>query len=320
MRIAGAEVRGINSVGRRHAGVNPSRRPSGGKQVRSDIFTRLREGDIIVADGAMGTMLQVAGKPPTVSPEGWLLEQPAAVLGVHRAYVEAGAGMILTATFGATRTRLDHSGLGERVTEINRKAVKIAREAAAGRAFVAGDIGPIGELLAPLGTTTYSQAVGIFAEQAAALTEADLLCIETMADLNEVRAAVEGVQEAASGIPVLVTLSFDSGGRTNMGVRPEEAAEVLSSLGVAAFGANCGATLEMTEMAIAKMHEVAPDVPLVAKPNAGKPRLANGETIYDATPEDMVAFAHRVVALGVRVVGGCCGSTPTHIAAIAAAL
>ena len=285
-----------------------------------DVLSRLRDGEIIVADGAMGTMLQVAGKPPTVSPEGWLLEQPTAVLGVHQAYVEAGAHMILTATFGATRTRLAHSGLDGRVSEINRKAVEIAREAAAGGAYVAGDIGPLGELLAPLGTMTYSQAVAVFAEQAAALIEADLLCIETMADLNEVRAAVEGVREAGNEVPILVTLTFDSGGRTNMGVRPEKAAEVLLSLGVAAFGANCGATLEMTEGAIARMHEVAPEAPLVAKPNAGKPRVVDGETVYDATLEDMMAFARKYVELGARVVGGCCGSTPAHIAAIAAAL
>lgn len=285
-----------------------------------DILSRLRYGDVIVADGAMGTMLQAGGQPAGVSPEAWLLERPAAVLGVHRAYIEAGADLILTSTFGGTRTRLEHSGLGDRVAEVNRRAVDIAREAAVGRAYVAGDIGPIGEMLAPLGTMTYEEAVAVFAEQAAALVEADVLYVETMGDLNEVLAAVEGAQQAGNGIPVFVTLSFDSGGRTNMGVSPEQAAEALCPLGVAAFGANCGATLEMTEGAIARMHEVAPDVPLIAKPNAGRPQIVDGQVTYDATPEDMEAYARRFVALGARVVGGCCGSTPAHIAAIAAAL
>ena len=293
-------------------------RPPGGKEVSLDILSRLRDGDVIVADGAMGTMLLATGQPTGVSPEGWLLERPAAVRSVHRAYVEAGADLILTSTFGGTRTRLERFGLGGRVKEINLKAVEIAREAAVGRAYVAGDIGPTGEMLAPLGTMTYEEAVEVFSEQTAALSEADALYIETMADLNEVLAAVEGAQQAGNGIPVFVSLSFDSGGRTNMGVSPEQAAEALRPLGVAAFGANCGATLGMTEGAIVRMHEVAPDVPLIAKPNAGKPRIVDGQVVYDATPEDMAAFARRFVALGARVVGGCCGSTPAHIAAIAA--
>ena len=289
---------------------------------RADILSRLRSDRVIVADGAMGTMLQEAGLPIGASPEGWLLENPAAVCGVHRAYVEAGAGLILTCTFGGTRTRLERGGLAERVAEVNRRAVEIAREAAGSEAYVAGDIGPMGEFLAPMGKITYEQAVEVFAEQAAALVEAgvDVLYIETMSDLNEVRAAVEGAQKAGPGVPVFATLSFDSHGRTNMGVRPEQAAETLLALGVDAFGANCGATLEMTEGAAAKMHEIVPQIPLVVKPNAGKPHMVGREVVYDATPEDMAEYARRFVALGARVVGGCCGSTPAHIAAIAAAV
>jgi len=241
---------------------------------------------------------------------------------VHRAYVEAGADLILTCTFGGMRTRLEQSGLAERIAEINRRAVEIAREAAGDRAYVAGDIGPMGEFLAPLGKITYEQAVEIFAEQAAALAEAgvDVLYIETMSDLNEVRAAVEGARQAGPGLPVCATLSFDSHGRTNMGVRPEQAAETLLEMGVDAFGANCGATLEMTEGAVAKMHETAPQALLIAKPNAGLPHMVGEEVVYDATPEDMAEYARRFVALGARVVGACCGSTPAHIAAIAEAV
>ncbi len=290
--------------------------------MNKDILTRLQSDSVIVADGAMGTMLQAAGLPPGASPEGWLLDNPDAVRDVHRAYVEAGANMVLTCTFGGTRARLERSGLAERLAEINRRAVEIAREAAGDEVYVAGDIGPLGEFLAPLGKMTYEQAVAIFAEQAAALAQAgvDVLYIETMSDLNEIRAAVEGAQQAGLDIPVFATLSFDSHGRTNMGVRPEQAAEMLVSLGVAAFGANCGATLEMTEGAVAKMHAIAPQALLIAKPNAGKPRLVEQEVVYDAMPEDMAEYARKFVALGARVVGGCCGSTPAHIAAIAAAV
>jgi 5-methyltetrahydrofolate--homocysteine methyltransferase len=287
-----------------------------------DILSRLHSGRVIVADGAMGTMLQAAGLPIGTSPEGWLLENPDPVRDVQRAYVDAGADLILTCTFGGTRARLEKSGLGERVAEVSQQAVKIARQAAGEKAYVAGDIGPMGEFLAPLGQVTYEQAVKIFAEQARALAEAavDVLYIETMSDLNEMRAAVQGARQAGPGLPIFATFSFDSHGRTNMGVRPEEAAEALLVLDVDAFGANCGATLEMTEGAVAKMHELAPQASLIVKPNAGKPRLVGEDVVYDATPEDVAEYARRFVALGARVVGSCCGSTPAHTRAIAQAV
>jgi len=282
----------------------------------------LESGRIIVADGAMGTMLQAAGLPIGMSPEAWLLENPDAVMSVHRAYVEAGAELILTCTFGGNRVRLERSGLSARVAEVNRRAVEIARSAADGRACVAGDIGPLGELLAPLGKLTCEDAVMIFAEQARALAEAgvDLLYIETMADLNEARAAVEGARQADDRIPITVTLSFDKHGRTNMGVRPEQAAEALLKMGVAAVGANCGHSLEMTLEALEKMHAYAPQAALIAKPNAGLPRMVERREVYDATPEVMADYALKYIAAGARIVGGCCGSTPEHIRAIARAV
>lgn len=297
-----------------------------------NIQLRLENGPVLVADGAMGTMLQDAGLPIGGAPEAWLLENPEAVQGVHQAYLDAGADLILSCTFGGTRARLKQARLADRVAEVNRRAVEIARAAvaAAGRAaYVGGDIGPLGEFLAPLGTLTYEQAVEIFAEQASALVEAgvDVLYIETMADLTEALAALAGAQQAAQQapagrehIPIFVTMSFDSHGRTNMGVRPEDAAEQLQARGATAFGANCGLTLEMTEDAVAKMHETAPRAYLIAKPNAGLPHMVGDEVIYDATAADMAAYARRFVELGARVVGGCCGSTPAHIQAIAAAV
>lgn len=287
--------------------------------MESSFLTRLQSGDVIVADGAMGTMLQAAGLPGGVAPEGWLLDNPDAVRGVHRAYIEAGSELILTCTFGGSRTRLAQYDLGHRVSEINRRAVEIARQAAGDEAYVAGDIGPLGVFLKPLGELSYDEAVEIFAEQAAALAEAgaDVIYIETMSALEEVEAAVEGALQVANGVPVTATLSFDAHDRTNMGVRPEEAATALLERDVSAIGANCGATLDMTLRAAEKMHQVAPDTPLIVKPNAGKPRLVGDDVVYDATPEDMSRYARKFVALSARIVGGCCGSTPEHIAAIA---
>lgn len=284
---------------------------------------RLKAGPPLVADGAMGTMLQAQGLPAGRPGEAWVLERPEAVAKVHQAYLDAGARLILTCTFGGTRARLERAGLADRVAEVNRRAVEVARQVAQDRAFVAGDIGPLGELLAPLGTRTYEEAVGLFAEQAEALAEAgvDVLYIETMSSLEEARAAVEGARRVAPELPLTVTLSFDSKGRTSMGVRPEEAAKMLSELGVAAFGANCGKSLEMTEEALRRMREAAPQAILIAKPNAGLPRMVEGRIVYDADPATMADFARRLVAeLGVRIVGGCCGSTPDHIASIAQAV
>jgi len=287
-----------------------------------EILSRLEGGRAIVADGAMGTMLQAAGLPTGTPPEAWLLENPDAVRDVHLAYLEAGSELILTCTFGGTRARLERKGLGSRVAEVNRRAVEAAREAVGDRAYVAGDMGPLGQFLAPLGPLSHEQAVEIFAEQAAALVAAgvDLLYVETMSAMEEMRAAIEGARRAGGSLPVFATFSFDHHGRTNMGVSPEQAAEAFLELGVNAFGANCGATLEMTEGAVAAMHEAAPEALLIAKPNAGVPHMVGREIVYDASPEDMAEYARRFVALGARVVGGCCGSTPAHVAAIAAAV
>jgi 5-methyltetrahydrofolate--homocysteine methyltransferase len=290
--------------------------------VKENILSRLQSGRVLVADGATGTMLQAAGLPTGWPPERWVLENPDPIRDLQRAYVEAGSDLIIACTFGANRVRLERVGLADRIVEVNGRAVQIAREAAGDQTYVAADIGPTGKLLAPIGKMTYEQALEIFAEQAAVLAQAgvDVLYIETMSDLNEMKAAVGGAQQAAPDIPIFATLSFDHHGRTNMGVKPEQAAEVLQALGVAAFGVNCGETLEMTEEAVAKMHEAAPKAPLIAKPNAGKPRMEGREVVYDATPEDMAEYAKKLVALGARVVGGCCGSTPEHIQAIAQAV
>jgi 5-methyltetrahydrofolate--homocysteine methyltransferase len=287
-----------------------------------DVISRLRSGRVIVADGATGTMLLAAGLPAGTPPERWVLENPGPIRDLQRAYVEAGSDLIIACTFGGNRARLEHSGLADRLVEVNQRAVQIAREAAGGEAYVAADVGPTGEMLAPIGKMTYEQALAIFAEQASVLAGigVDILYIETMSDLNEMKAAVEGLKKGGGDVPIFASFSFDHHGRTNMGVKPEQAAETLQALGVTAFGANCGATLEMTEGAVAKMHEAAPQAALIAKPNAGRPHMEGRQAVYDATPEDMAEYALKFVALGAHVVGACCGSTPAHIAAIAAAV
>jgi len=288
----------------------------------SDFLSRLQGAGVLVADGAMGTMLQQAGLPRRVPPERWNLENPAAVRQVGQSYVEAGAQLILTNTFGGSRIRLNKDQLGERVREINQAAARLAREAAGGRALVAGDMGPTGDLLAPVGPLDYAQAVEAFAEQAAALAEAGVaaLLIETMSDLKEARAAVEGARRATS-LPLLVTFSFDTHGRTMMGLKPAQAAKDIWALGVAAVGANCGRTLSETLAAIQQMRQAVPEATLMAKPNAGLPHVeGENELVYDVTPEAMADYALKFSAERVKIFGGCCGSTPAHIRAVAAAL
>ena len=282
---------------------------------------RLSKERILIADGATGTMLQKAGLPPGVSPECWNLERPEAIRALHQAYVEAGADLILSNTFGGSRLRLEKAGLGGRVREINLAAVKLAHDVAGEKILVLGDIGPTGRMLKPLGDLAIEEARAAFAEQAAALAEGrvDAIIIETMSDLKEALAAVEGAKQATN-LPILVSMSFDTHGRTMMGVKPEEAAAKLWGLGVDVIGANCGRSLTETLEAIRKMRDAVPKATMMAKPNAGLPHEENGESIYDVTPDVMAEYALKFVAHGVRIFGGCCGSTPEHIRAIVGAL
>ena len=287
-----------------------------------DFLARLKQPGVLISDGATGTMLQKAGLPRRVPPERWNLENPAAVRQLCRSYVEAGAEMVTTNTFGGSRIRLKRDGLEAQVAEINRAAVRLAREGAGDGVLVIGDIGPTGELLSPLGPLSYADAVSAFAEQAAALAESgvDLLAIETMGDLQEARAAVEGARQA-SALPVLVTFSFDTRGRTMMGVKPGDAAQAIWPLGVAAVGANCGRTLSETLTAIEAMRQAVPEATLIAKPNAGLPRVEDdGAAVYDVTPEIMADYALKFAGQDVKIFGGCCGSTPAHIRAVAGRL
>jgi len=280
---------------------------------------------VILADGAMGTMLFEAGLQFGDPPERWNLEVPERVRAVHRGYLEAGARLILTNTFGSNRFRLGLHGLENRVAELNLAGALVARaevDAVASGALVAGDIGPSGTILAPLGETTFDEAAAGFAEQARALIKGgvDVVWIETMSDLEEMRAAVEGVRQVSPGFPILTTMTFDTRGHTMMGVSPEQAVTSLRSWGADAIGGNCGNGPEEILGVLQKMHAAAPEVVLVAKANAGVPTLVQGRAVYGATPEMMGDYARAAAGLGARIIGGCCGSTPAHLRAMAEAL
>lgn len=278
----------------------------------------------VLFDGAMGTLLQDRGLADGAPAELWNLENPDAVRTAHAAYAEAGARVLTTNSFGGTRPRLDMHGLGDRAGEANRTAAQLARSVADEHGLlVAGGLGPTGELLAPLGTLTQADAQALFAEQVAALVEGgiDLVLVETLSDLGEAEAALAAVREVAPDLPVAVTMSFDTNLRTMMGVRPGDAVTHLTAAGADAVGANCGRGPEEMETIAAQMVQARNgDVLLVAQSNAGLPQVVGDHFEYDADPGDLAVHAIRLVELGVDLVGGCCGSTPAHIAAMSASL
>ncbi|MGB2955385.1 MAG: betaine--homocysteine S-methyltransferase [Anaerolineales bacterium] len=284
----------------------------------------LQEGKPILLDGAMGTMLMEAGLESDDSPEEWNALHPNKVRGIHREYIRAGSRIILTNTFGGTSVRMETHGLGERVIELNRKAAENARaeaDAAPHPVLVAGSMGPTGQLLEPLGTLSISEAEKSFAEQAAGLAEGgvDLFWVETMSDLSEVKAAVVGIR-SVSQLPVAATMSFDSHGHTMMGVSPEQAVKELGEMNVQLLGANCGTGSDELIEAIKKIRSANPDLPIIAKANAGVPKMVGTEVVYDGSPEVMAAYAVDVWKEGATLIGGCCGSTPVHVRAMAEAL
>ena len=251
----------------------------------------------------MGTMLFASGLEQGGSPELWNVEHPERVAAIHRGYLEAGAQLLLTNTFGGTRHRLALHNLHSRVAELNSAAAKLLREAVAesGKAaLVAGDIGPSGGVMLPYGEMSFEDARDAFAEQAQALVDGgvDLIWIETMADLEEMRAAVEGVRQASQEIPIIMTMTFDTHGRTMMGVTPEKAVVALAGYGAVAVGGNCGNGPEEIIAVVEKMHAASPGTILVAKANAGIPELVAGRPVYRANPAMMADYARQVYAAG----------------------
>ncbi|MBK7897062.1 MAG: betaine--homocysteine S-methyltransferase [Candidatus Promineifilaceae bacterium] len=280
--------------------------------------------DYLIADGGMGTMLMAAGLEQGDPPEMWNVLHPDRIRAVHRGYVEAGAQIILTNSFGGTSFRLKLHKLQDRAFELNKAAAELARaeaDAADHPVVVGGSLGPTGEIMEPVGAMKYADAVAAFAEQAAGLAAggADVLWIETMSDISEVRAAVEGCRESTN-LPVVATMTFDTNGRTMMGVTPVQAFTELSAMNLIALGGNCGNGPEEIEGVIQAMYAANQEFPFVAKSNAGIPEYLHGHLHYNGTPEVMAEYAVKVRNYGARIIGACCGSSPAHVAAMRNAL
>jgi 5-methyltetrahydrofolate--homocysteine methyltransferase len=285
----------------------------------------LRDQPIILADGAMGTMLFAAGLVSGQSPELWNVEYPDRVQAIHRGYVEAGTQLILTNSFGGNRFRLVQHGLEARLHELNRAAAENARQVADSArqlVLVGGSIGPTSRMLEPFGDLSIEEAIQAFTEQAKALQEGgiDYFQVETMSDLKEAEAAIHGIRHV-SDLPIIATMSFDTKGRTMMGVKPADASRRLIELGATVIGANCGTGPDEMIRSIEQMAAATPEAVLLAKSNAGVPKEnADGSLTYDGTPEIMANYAVMIRDKGARIIGACCGSSPEHIQAMREAL
>lgn len=289
-------------------------------RLRREQFKTLARKRLLLLDGAIGTLLQNEGLPPGEPPDGFNLYNPGAVRAAHAAYVAAGADIILTNTFGATRRRLEPYRLASRADEINRAAVALARDAAGEKAWVAGDIGPLGEYPEPLGEVPFDDAYRDFYRQARALAGGgvDLIVVETMSDVREAKAAVVAARAAFDG-PIIAFMTFEDGGRTVTGTPPDVAAVTLVAAGADAVGANCSVGAREL-VPVVRAIAAAVDVPVCAEPNAGLPTLVAGKTVFKQTPAQFASWAGKLAAAGAAIIGGCCGTTPEHVRAAAAAI
>lgn len=274
---------------------------------------------VLIGDGAMGTMLVQKGLPPGECPELWMLDNPDKVREIHREYLDAGSQVIQTNTFGATSLKLAEYNASSRVEEINITAARLVREAVGTKAFVAGIVGPTGQLPYPLGNISWLDLVDVFARQVEALEKGgvDLIFLETFSDLGEIRAALYAAKQFTH-LPVACSLTY-SKGRTLTGTTPEVAAAVLSAMGADLVGANCS-TGPAELLDIMKAYKSATNLPLLVEPNAGIPELIGGKTVFKETPQEMAMFMEPFRSIGVNLIGACCGSTPAHLKAMSEAL
>lgn len=288
------------------------------------LLDKLKAGRPLVSDGGWGTLLQEAGLEIGECPELWCLTHHLEVLKIAADYVQAGADMIETNSFGGTRFKLEHFGLADCVQEINRTAAEISREAAGKDRAVLGSIGPTGKLLL-MGDVTEQELYDAFREQALALEAggADAVCIETMSALDEIEQAIKAVREN-TGLDIAATMTFERNTRgeyrTMMGVSPEQAAEACLAAGADIIGTNCGNGFDRMVDIVQALRAAAPHTPILVHANAGMPRTEGGRTVFDTTPEDAAGQVPALLAAGANIIGGCCGTTPKHIAAIAAAV
>ncbi|HEY3318493.1 MAG TPA: homocysteine S-methyltransferase family protein [Coriobacteriia bacterium] len=280
-----------------------------------DLLKRLT-GEVLVVDGAMGTMLQRAGIPPEQCPEQLNVTNPELILQLHRDYVLAGADCVSSNTFGGTRAKLDEYGLGDDVVELNRAGMRLAKRS--GATHVLADVGPCGLVMEPIGEARFDDVFALFAEQIAALAaeNPDAIALETFTDIAEVRCALLAARSVAPELPVIASVTFGGDGRMPLsGTTPEAAAVILEACGAAIVGMNCGLGPEQMLPLVERM-AAATALPLVVQPNAGLPRLVEGKTVFPGTPDEMGAHASRFVDSGAVLVGSCCGSSPSFTGAI----
>lgn len=295
---------------------------------RKSLRERIGQG-VFLLDGAMGTQLFARGVEVGACNDYLNVKSPDVVCEVHRAYLDAGSDAVLTNTFGANRVALKRYGLADQAQRINQAGARIARRAAGGKKYVLGDIGPCGEFLEPLGALKAQELKDAFAEQARALLAGgvDGLIIETMTALDEIVVAIEAAKSVCGDLPLFASMSFDKAGddfKTMMGVDVTGAVGKIVSLGVDAVGFNCGtATLdeyvELAERLVAAASSASDEVLVLAEPNAGKPELVDGKAVYVVLPGDFAAAAKKIHLAGVNIIGGCCGTGPAHIEAVAKA-
>lgn len=268
---------------------------------------------ILIIDGAMGTLLMEAGIRPEEGFDLQNIKHPDVIRSIHKKYIDAGADIIETNTFGANRIKLKDYGMENEVARINSLGVEIALQAANGKAYVCGSIGPLGKLIEPLGKVSFDEAADVFAEQAVAMEKAGAHCvsIETISDLQEMRAAVIGIKAKAS-IPIIASLSYDDNGLTVFGTSPEAAVITLEALGIDIISANCSTGPEAM-LKIAKRLLAVASVPVMVMPNAGMPVIENDKAIYKMTPVKFASYAKKFAQMGVAIIGGCCGTKPEHI-------
>ncbi|MDH4006738.1 MAG: homocysteine S-methyltransferase family protein [Desulfuromonadales bacterium] len=276
-------------------------------------FLKAITGRVLILGGAMGTLLQERGLSPGGCPEEMNRNAPDTVIGIHAEYAEAGADILIANSFGGNRVKLANYNLGNAVDELNRRAVALARKAAPAGVFVGGSVGPTGRFVEPVGDAGFDEMIDIFAEQISSLAGAgaDLISFQSFLDIRELRAGVIACRDVCS-LPVIAQMTFDDGGRTVLGTPPSAAAVTLDALRVDVIGANCGLGIDGIHDVLAEMRQVTPR-PLIAQANVGLPTHRNGQTMFPATPEEMTAYNERLISLGVRVVSGCCGTTPRHI-------
>jgi 5-methyltetrahydrofolate--homocysteine methyltransferase len=287
------------------------------------LFERVAQGEILISDGAMGTFLHAKGLAPGECPESWCVSHADIVRNIAECYAAAGSDIVETNSFGGTSFKLKAYGLADQAAIFNRAAARLAKEAVSGKGYVAASVGPTGQMVEEEGgDVTAAQLYESFKEQVIALAEggADAICVETMWSVQEATQAIRAVKENTP-LPAICTFTFEpgvKGFRTTMGVKPDRAVRAALAAGADMVGANCGNGIANMIEITRQMRAIAPQTPILIHANAGLPVLENGETVFKETPEYMASRVAELIAAGANVIGGCCGTNPNHIAAMAA--